>query len=248
MSSDTNLTKDEECELVDSTKYLGMIELPRIYGKEFNYLCKLRNSLKPRQQATIHDGRVTVQPVQGRQSSFADGTSRTRANISGTSRNNSSQQRVMKCFNCQGEDYMARECLKPKRKRFVTWFRDKVLLVEAQGSGKVLNAVELEFFADLRVAKGPITHTIITHNVAYQVDDLDAYDFDCDDFSIAKAVLKANLSSYASNVLSKVPHSKNTHNDMLNQSVQEISYSEQTHLVNYPENKITSDSNIIPYS
>ncbi|GKD64188.1 hypothetical protein Tco_1306296 [Tanacetum coccineum] len=25
-------------------------------------------------------------------------------------------------------------------------------------------------------------------------------------------------------------------------------YSEQTHLVNYPENEITSDSNIIPYS
>ncbi|GKF50214.1 hypothetical protein Tco_0146681, partial [Tanacetum coccineum] len=31
---------------------------------------QLRNSSNPRQQATIHDGRVTVQPVQGRQSSF----------------------------------------------------------------------------------------------------------------------------------------------------------------------------------
>ncbi|GKC41674.1 hypothetical protein Tco_1059396 [Tanacetum coccineum] len=58
----------------------------------------------------------------------------------------------------------------------------------------------------------------------------------------------ANLSSYGSYVLSKVPHSENTHNDMLNQSVQEMAYSEQTHLVNYPENEITSDSNIIPYS
>ncbi|GJY82520.1 hypothetical protein Tco_0495896 [Tanacetum coccineum] len=58
----------------------------------------------------------------------------------------------------------------------------------------------------------------------------------------------ANLSSYGSDVLSEVPHSENTHNDMLNQSVQEMSYSEQTHLVNYLENEITSDSNIIPYS
>ncbi|GJR22491.1 hypothetical protein Tco_0971018 [Tanacetum coccineum] len=49
-------------------------------------------------------------------------------------------------------------------------------------------------------------------------------------------------------VLSEVPHYENTHNDMLNQSVQEMQYSEQTHLVNYPENEITSDSNIIPYS
>nr|GEX18595.1 hypothetical protein [Tanacetum cinerariifolium] len=32
---------------------------------------QLRNSSNPRQQATIHDGRVTVQPVQRRQSSFA---------------------------------------------------------------------------------------------------------------------------------------------------------------------------------
>nr|GEY16409.1 hypothetical protein [Tanacetum cinerariifolium] len=32
---------------------------------------QLRNSSNPIQQATIHDGRVTVQPVQGRQSSYA---------------------------------------------------------------------------------------------------------------------------------------------------------------------------------
>ncbi|GKA47016.1 hypothetical protein Tco_0739899 [Tanacetum coccineum] len=67
------------------------------------------------------------------------------------------------------------------------------------------------------------------------------------DFGVAE-VLMANLSSYGSDVLSKVPHSDNTHNDMLNQSVQEMSYSEQTHLVNYPENEITSDSNNISYS
>ncbi|GKD51919.1 reverse transcriptase domain-containing protein [Tanacetum coccineum] len=175
-------------------------------------------------------------------------SSRTRANISGTGGNNSGQQRVVKSFNCQGEGHMARQCLKPKRKRDATWFRDKVLLVEAQGFGKVLNKEELELLADPRVPEGPVTQTIITHKAAYQADDLDAYDSDCDDFSTAKAVLMANLSSYGSDVLSKVPHSENTHNDMLNQSVQEMPYSEQTHLVNYPENEITSDSNIIPYS
>ncbi|GKA74559.1 hypothetical protein Tco_0780861 [Tanacetum coccineum] len=112
---------------------------------------------------------------------------------------------------------MARQCLKSKRKMDATWFRDKVILVESQGSGKVLNEEELEFLADPGVAE-------------------------------AKAVLMANLSSYGSDVLFEVPHSKNTHNDMLNQRVQEMPYSEQTHLVNYLENEITSDSNIIPYS
>ncbi|GJZ38183.1 reverse transcriptase domain-containing protein [Tanacetum coccineum] len=154
----------------------------------------------------------------------------------------------MKCFNCQGEGHMGRQCSKPKRKRDATWFRDKVLLVEPQGFGKVLNEEELEFLEDLGITEGPVTQTVITHNAAYQADDLDVYDCDCDDFSTAKAVLMANLSSYGSDVLFEVPYSENTHNDMLNQSVQEMTYSKQTHLVNYPENEITSDSNIIPYS
>nr|GEU46713.1 hypothetical protein [Tanacetum cinerariifolium] len=87
---------------------------------------------------------------------------------------------------------------------------------------------------------------VITHNATYQANYLDTYVSDCDDFSTAKAVLMASLSSYGSDVLSEVPQSENI--DMLNQSVQEMSYSEQTHLMNYLKNEITSDSNIIRYS
>ncbi|GKE66325.1 hypothetical protein Tco_1520486, partial [Tanacetum coccineum] len=118
-------------------------------------------------------------------------------------------------------------CLNPKRKRDATWFKDKVLLVEAQGNGKVLNEEELEFLAEPGVAEGPVTQSVITHNVAYQADDLDVYDSDCDEISTTKAVLMANLSSYGSDVLSEVPYFDNTHNDMLNQSVQEMPYSEK---------------------
>ncbi|GJW01376.1 putative nucleotidyltransferase, ribonuclease H [Tanacetum coccineum] len=64
----------------------------------------------------------------------------------------------------------------------------------------------------------------------------------------AKAVLMANLSSYGLDVLSEVPISDNTHNDMLNQSVQEMPHSEHSHFVKHSENEIHSDSNIIPYS
>nr|GEW01014.1 hypothetical protein [Tanacetum cinerariifolium] len=137
---------------------------------------QLRNSSNPRQQATIHDGRVTVQPVQGRQTSFDAGMSGTRTNVSGTGG-------II------------------QRKRDATWFRDKVLLVEAHKNGKVLNEEELEFLADHGIEEGLVTQMVITHNAAYQVDDLDAYDSDCDDFSIAKAVLMANLSSYELDVL-----------------------------------------------
>nr|GEU77998.1 hypothetical protein [Tanacetum cinerariifolium] len=109
---------------------------------------KLRNSFNPRQQENIHDGRVTIQPVQRRQGSFVAGTSATKANISGIDRNNLGQQRVVKCFNCKGEGHMARQYPKPKRRRDATWFRDKVLLVEAYGKGKVLNEEIFEFLAD----------------------------------------------------------------------------------------------------
>nr|GFB00878.1 hypothetical protein [Tanacetum cinerariifolium] len=93
-------------------------------------------------------------------------------------------------------------------------------LVETKGSSKVLNEEGLEFFPE--VTEGPVTQTVITHNATYQANDLDAYDSDCDDFSTAKAVLMANLSSYGLDALSEVPHYKITHIDMLNQSVQEM--------------------------
>ncbi|GKD47856.1 hypothetical protein Tco_1276832 [Tanacetum coccineum] len=77
-------------------------------------------------------------------------------------------------------------CPKPKMKRDATWFREKDLLVKAQGTGKVLNEEELGFLADPGVAEGPFTQLVIKHNAAYQADDLDAYDSDCDKISTAK--------------------------------------------------------------
>nr|GEV08417.1 hypothetical protein [Tanacetum cinerariifolium] len=94
---------------------------------------------------------------------------------------------VVKCFNCEGECHITRQCPKPKRKRDATWFREKVLLVKAQRNSKVLNEEELEFLADPGIAEGPVTQSVITHNAAYQADDLDAYDSECDEISTAKA-------------------------------------------------------------
>ncbi|GJU52589.1 retrovirus-related pol polyprotein from transposon TNT 1-94 [Tanacetum coccineum] len=131
---------------------------------------QLRTSSNPINQATIQDGRVTVQ-----------------------------------------------QCTQPKRPRSSAWFKEKLMLAEAQ-------------------------------EAAFQTEDLDAYDLDCDDISSAKAVLMANLSSCDLDVLYEVPYSDTYQNDMINQDVQEMSYSEQTHIVDFPNNEITSDSNIIPYS
>ncbi|GJV91741.1 hypothetical protein Tco_1539554, partial [Tanacetum coccineum] len=134
------------------------------------------------------------------------------------------------------------------RKRDDSWFKDKVLLVQAQANGQILNEEELAFLADPRIAEGQATQTVITHNAAYQADDLDAYDFDCDEFNTAKVALMANLSHYGSGALAEVHNLDNVDTNIINQSVKAMSSSEQSNVVNHLETEITSDSNIIPYS
>ncbi|GJS89523.1 retrovirus-related pol polyprotein from transposon TNT 1-94 [Tanacetum coccineum] len=187
---------------------------------------QLRNSSNPRQQATINDGRVTLQPVQGRQISFATGTTRTYT--PGASGSNSRKQRTVICYNCKGEGHMSKQCTKPKRKRDDTWFKDKVLLVQAQANGQILHEEELAFLADPGIAEGQSTQTVITHNAAYQADDLDAYDSDCDELNTAKVALMANLSHYGSDVLAEVHNPDNMDNNMINQGVQARLSSEQS--------------------
>ncbi|GJS95300.1 integrase, catalytic region, zinc finger, CCHC-type containing protein [Tanacetum coccineum] len=94
-------------------------------------------SSNPRQQATIYDGKVTVQPVQGRQTTYAAGT--TRKYIPRASGSNTGKQRTVIYYNCKGEGHIAKQCTKPKRKRDETWFNDKVLLVQAQASVQSFN-------------------------------------------------------------------------------------------------------------
>nr|GEU71574.1 retrovirus-related Pol polyprotein from transposon TNT 1-94 [Tanacetum cinerariifolium] len=48
----------------------------------------------------------------------------------------------------------------------------------------------------LGIAEAQTTQYVITNNAAYQADDLDAYDSDCDEINSAKISLMANLSHY----------------------------------------------------
>ncbi|GKB40401.1 retrovirus-related pol polyprotein from transposon TNT 1-94, partial [Tanacetum coccineum] len=107
------------------------------------------------------------------------------------------------CYNCKGEGHIAKQCTKPKRKRDETWFNDKVLLVQAQASGQVLTEEEITFLADPGLPDTQTSQTVITHNAAYQADDLDAYDSDCDKLNSAKIALMANLSRNGSNALTE---------------------------------------------
>ncbi|GJW95569.1 hypothetical protein Tco_0175241 [Tanacetum coccineum] len=164
---------------------------------------QLRNSSNPRQQATIIDGRVTLQPIQGRKISFAMGTTRTYT--PGASGSNSGKQRI----------------------------------VISQENGQLLHNKELAFLADPGILKDQATQTIITHNAAYQADDLDAYNSNCDELNTAKVAIRANLSHYGSNVLAEVYNPDNMDNNMINQGVYAMSSSEQSSVVNHSETEIS---------
>nr|GEW91155.1 hypothetical protein [Tanacetum cinerariifolium] len=101
----------------------------------------------------------------------------------------------------QKEGHMSKQCTKPKRKRDDSWFKDKVLLVQAQANGQILHEKELALLADPRIVEAQPTQIVITHNAAYQVDDLDAYDSDCDEINTSKVALMRNLSHYGSDNL-----------------------------------------------
>ncbi|GJS57828.1 putative reverse transcriptase domain-containing protein [Tanacetum coccineum] len=128
---------------------------------------QLRTSFNPRNQATIQDGRVT-------------------GNVA------TAPPRIMKCYNCQVEGHMARQC-------------------------QILDEEQLAFLADLVYQK--------LYGIRWQ-----------------------NLSSCDPEVLSEVPYSDSYMNDMTNQDVQEMGYSEQTHVDDFEDNEIHSGSNIILYS
>nr|GEZ99261.1 hypothetical protein [Tanacetum cinerariifolium] len=93
---------------------------------------QLRTSSNPRQQATINNGRVTIQLIQGRQNFVSAGSSR------------------------------------PSR------------------NGRVINH-----------------QNVVTTNAAYQADDLDAYDSNCNEINTIKIALMANLSHYGSDNLAE---------------------------------------------
>ncbi|GKB18576.1 hypothetical protein Tco_0852499 [Tanacetum coccineum] len=167
---------------------------------------QLRTSSNPRNQATIQDGRVTVQQVQGR------------------------EDKVMMVLEIKVMLLVLGETMQEGRQGLLNAI---IVKVKDTWLGSALSL------------KGQEIQHVLGKDVT---EDLDAYDSDSDDVSTAQVVLIASLSNYGSNVLLEVPYFETYHNDMDNPSVHAIQDFKQTPVVDFSENEITSDSNIIPYS
>ncbi|GJT60055.1 hypothetical protein Tco_1003588 [Tanacetum coccineum] len=137
---------------------------------------QLRTTSNPRNQATIQDGRVTVQQVQGRQNQSYAGTG---------------------------------------NRGIATALKENVAaeidVSRSSGSGSDLDEEQLAFLADPGISEALVAH--------------------CDP-----------------KVLYEVSYSNSYPNDMINQDMQEMQYSEQTHVDDFQDNEIHSASNIISYS
>ena len=140
---------------------------------------------------------------------------------------------------------MAKDCTKPRRRRDRSWFEDKAMLAQAQGEGIYLTVEDLTFLADSGIYEGeaPASTSGTNETVAYQCDDFDAYDSDCDDFHTAKVSFMAKISQAGSAAISEVQTSTDTDTTV----VQDSTYLEQENVNDSSNTDLYSDSNIIPY-
>nr|GEU44540.1 hypothetical protein [Tanacetum cinerariifolium] len=162
---------------------------------------QLRTSSNARNQATVQDGRVVVQNIQGR----------------------------------PNRGHIARNCTKLKRPQNFEYYKDKMLLMQAQENGVALDAEQLLFLTgrqdnafDDDVDEQPVQDLALNVDNVFQADDCDAFDSD--------------------DILSKVPDHEHYHDAACAHHEGHVTYDsvQLDHIVDSHAD-YTSDINRIPY-
>ncbi|GJS81087.1 hypothetical protein Tco_0747628 [Tanacetum coccineum] len=204
-----------------------------------------QTSSNTRNQATVQDGRVVVQNVQGRQNR-GQGNNAQGAGVVGyrgaqnrVGNANPGQARQIKCYNCNG---IAQE-------NGVALDEDQLLFIV----GGQDNAVDED------MDEQPIQDLALNVDNIFQADDCDAFDFDVDEAPTAQTMFMANLSSpdpvyddaspsYDLDILSKVPDHDNYQDAVCeHHEVHKMHDDVQPNYVVYSDADYTSDTNMIPY-
>ncbi|GJY51720.1 hypothetical protein Tco_0442567 [Tanacetum coccineum] len=168
----------------------------------------LMTNVSHQNQATVHDSRVVVQNVQGRHNRGQRNNARGAGaagyeGVQNRVRNvNPGQAKQVKCYNYNGIGHIARNCTQPKRLQNFEYFKDKMLLMQAQENGVALDEEQLLFISggqdnaiDEDVDEQPVQDLALNMDNVFQADDCDAFDSDVDEAPTAQTMFMANLSS-----------------------------------------------------
>nr|GEY20150.1 hypothetical protein [Tanacetum cinerariifolium] len=115
---------------------------------------------------------------------------------------NPGQARQVKCYNYNDIWHIARNCTQPKHLQNSDYYKDKMLLMQAQENRVALDAEQLLFLVggqdnaiDEDVDEQPVQAFALNVDNVFQDDDCDGFDFDVDETPMAQTMFMANLSS-----------------------------------------------------
>ncbi|GJX39930.1 hypothetical protein Tco_0254920 [Tanacetum coccineum] len=179
---------------------------------------------------------------------------------------NPSQARQIKCYNRNGIGHIARNYTQPKRPQNSKYFKDEMLLMQAQENGVALDEEQLLFLVggqdnpiDEDVDEQRVHDLALNVDNMFQADDCHAFDSNVDEASTAKTMFMANLSSaypvydkaspsYDLDILSEV-HDHDHYQDAVceHHEVYEMHDDVQPNYVVDSHADYTGDSNMISY-
>nr|GEW09645.1 hypothetical protein [Tanacetum cinerariifolium] len=162
--------------------------------------------------------------------------------------------------------HIVRNCTQPKRPQNSDYFKDKMLLMQAQENGVALDEEQLLFLAggqdnaiDEDVDEQPVQDLALNVNNVFQVDDCDAFDYDVDEAPTTQTMFMANLSSadpvydeagpsYDSDILSEVQNHDH-YQDVVCEHHEKHEMHDNVQLNHIVDSHVdyTSDSNMILY-